>query len=69
MRAHKQPAIAAWVREASYPVALRLAIIKPTDARYEWISATPVIEQCGKLHVKCLAVLQPSIPNWQQNGV
>ncbi|WP_176048621.1 hypothetical protein [Burkholderia sp. BCC1644] len=37
MRAHDQPAIAAWVREASYPAAERLAIIAPSDERDEWL--------------------------------
>ncbi|CAB5670630.1 Uncharacterised protein [Delftia tsuruhatensis] len=39
MRAHEQPAIAAWVREASYPAAERLAIVRPTDERDEWLAA------------------------------
>ncbi|WP_446027556.1 hypothetical protein [Lelliottia amnigena] len=38
MRAHQKPAIAAWVREASYPAAERLTLIKPTDARDEWLA-------------------------------
>ena len=38
MRAHDQPAIAAWVREAPYPAAARMAIIKPTDPRDEWLA-------------------------------
>ncbi|MCA8205141.1 hypothetical protein LGM71_29310 [Burkholderia sp. AU33545] len=37
MRAHDQPAIATWVREASYPAAERLAIIEPSDERDEWL--------------------------------
>lgn len=37
MRAHNQPAIAAWVREASYPEPQRLLIIKPSDKRDEWL--------------------------------
>lgn len=39
MRAHNQPAIAAWVREAGYPVAERLTLIEPDDIqRDEWLA-------------------------------
>lgn len=38
MRAHDQQAIAAWVREASYPESERLSIIKPSDERDEWLA-------------------------------
>lgn len=38
MRAHNQPAIAAWVREAGYPSADRLALVRPTDERDEWLT-------------------------------
>ncbi len=38
MRAHNQSAIAAWVREAGYPAADRLAIICPTEEHDEWLA-------------------------------
>lgn len=38
MRAHNQQTIAAWVREAIYPEADRLALIRPTDDRDEWLA-------------------------------
>nr|WP_315595524.1 hypothetical protein [uncultured Cupriavidus sp.] len=37
MRAHDQPAIAAWVSEAMYPDADRITIVKP-DAGEEWLA-------------------------------
>lgn len=38
MRAHEQPAIAAWVSEASYPAAERIFIIEPDEKRDEWLA-------------------------------
>lgn len=38
MRAHNQPAIAAWVREASYPAAERMVVIAPDDEQDEWLA-------------------------------
>lgn len=38
MRAHEQPAIAAWVRDASYPQPDRVVVIAPTDERDEWLA-------------------------------
>ena len=38
MRAHEQPAIAAWVRDASYPQPERIVVIAPTDERDEWLA-------------------------------
>ena len=38
MRAHEQPAIAAWVRDADYPQPERIVIIAPTDERDEWLA-------------------------------
>lgn len=38
MRAHNQSAIAAWVREASYPAADRITLIRPTDEHDEWLA-------------------------------
>jgi len=38
MRAHEQPTIAAWVRDAQYPAAERINIIAPTDSRDEWLA-------------------------------
>ncbi|WP_231973165.1 hypothetical protein [Ralstonia insidiosa] len=38
MRAHEQPAIAAWVRDANYPTPERIVLIAPTDERDEWLA-------------------------------
>lgn len=38
MRAHEQPAIAAWVRDAGYPTPERIVMIAPTDERDEWLA-------------------------------
>ena len=38
MRAHEQPAIAAWVRDADYPMPERIVLISPTDERDEWLA-------------------------------
>ncbi|ALP62243.1 hypothetical protein [Paraburkholderia caribensis] len=38
MRAHDQPAIAAWVREATYPSADRIVIVQPDDRQGEWLA-------------------------------
>ncbi|WP_122649377.1 hypothetical protein [Burkholderia pseudomallei] len=38
MRAHDQPAIAAWVCEASYPAAERITVIAPNDERDDWLA-------------------------------
>ncbi len=38
MRALEQPAIAAWVRDASYPPPERIIVIAPTDERDEWLA-------------------------------
>lgn len=38
MCAHEQPAIAAWVEDASYPQPERIVVIAPTDKRDEWLA-------------------------------
>lgn len=38
MRAHEQPAIAAWVGDADYPRPERIVIIAPTDERDAWLA-------------------------------
>jgi hypothetical protein len=38
MRAHGQPAIAAWVKEASYPAADRITVVEPDEDRGEWLA-------------------------------
>jgi len=38
MRAHGQPAIAAWVREANYPSADRIVIVEPDERNGEWLA-------------------------------
>ena len=38
MRHHQQPAIAAWVREASYPAADRLCLIRPEEEGDAWLA-------------------------------
>jgi hypothetical protein len=38
MCAHEQPAIAAWVSDASYPAPERIVMIKPTGERDEWLA-------------------------------
>ncbi|MEX3556219.1 MAG: hypothetical protein VB131_06485 [Burkholderia gladioli] len=38
MRAHEQPAIAAWVQDANYPTPERIVLIAPTDERDEWLA-------------------------------
>jgi len=38
MRAYKQNVIAAWVREANYPLPERLVVLAPSDERDEWLA-------------------------------
>jgi len=38
MRAHCQPAIAAWVREANYPSADRIVVVEPDERHGEWLA-------------------------------
>lgn len=39
MRAHNQPAIAAWVQEATYPAADRIVLVQPSDDGHdEWLA-------------------------------
>jgi hypothetical protein len=38
MRAHAQPAIAAWVTPRSYPAAERIVLIAPTEPRDRWLA-------------------------------
>lgn len=38
MRAHDQPAIAAWVREVNYPSSDRIVVVEPDEKHDEWLA-------------------------------